>query len=209
VVVAGYGYCGRGIATKARALGARVIVTEINPRRALQAHFDGFDVMSMNEAVKIGDLFITATGNCSIITGNHFPLMKSGAILSNAGHFNNEMEIQWLEAHASAIEHRDGIDTYIIDGKNLHLLAEGRLVNLATPKGMGHPVEIMDLSFAVQALSVEYVVKHGYDLVAGVHDVPAEIDECIARLKLEALGVTFDMLTDEQKEYMCSWNCGT
>jgi adenosylhomocysteinase len=135
--------------------------------------------------------------------------MKSGAILSNAGHFNNEIEIQWLEAHASATEHRDGIDTYVIDGKKLHLLAEGRLVNLATPKGMGHPVEIMDLSFAVQALSVEYVVKHGYDLAAGVHDVPTEIDECIARLKLEALGVTLDMLTDEQKEYMCSWNCGT
>ena len=209
VVVAGYGYCGRGVATKARALGARVIVTEIDPRRALQAHFDGFDVMSMNEAAKIGDLFITTTGNCSIITGRHFPLMKSGAILSNAGHFNNEIEIPWLAEHATVVEHRDGIDTYVIDGKKIHLLAEGRLVNLATPKGMGHPVEVMDLSFAVQALSVEYVAKHGRELAAGVHDVPTEIDEYIARLKLAAVGATIDELTDAQKEYMCSWNHGT
>ncbi|MDE2443951.1 MAG: adenosylhomocysteinase [Methanocorpusculum sp.] len=209
VVVAGYGYCGRGVATKARALGARVIVTEIDPRRALQAHFDGFDVMCMEEAAKVGDLFITTTGNCSIITGRHFPLMKSGAILSNAGHFNNEIEIPWLAEHASAVEHRDGIDTYVIDGKKIHLLAEGRLVNLATPKGMGHPIEVMDLSFAVQALSVEYVAKHGRELAAGVHDVPTEIDEYIARLKLAAVGATLDALTDEQKEYMCSWNHGT
>ncbi|MCZ0860792.1 adenosylhomocysteinase [Methanocorpusculum sp. MG] len=209
VVVAGYGYCGRGVATKARALGARVIVTEIDPRRALQAHFDGFDVMCMEEAAKVGDLFITTTGNCSIITGRHFPLMKSGAILSNAGHFNNEIEIPWLAEHASAVEHRDGIDTYVIDGKKIHLLAEGRLVNLATPKGMGHPIEVMDLSFAVQALSVEYVAKHGRELAAGVHDVPTEIDEYIARLKLAAVGATLDALTAEQEEYMCSWNHGT
>lgn len=209
VVVAGYGYCGRGVATKARALGARVIVTEIDPRRALQAHFDGFDVMCMEKAAKVGDLFITTTGNCSIITGRHFPLMKSGAILSNAGHFNNEIEIPWLAKHASAVEHRDGIDTYVIGGKKIHLLAEGRLVNLATPKGMGHPVEVMDLSFAVQALSVEYVAKHGRELAAGVHDVPTEIDEYIARLKLAAVGATLDTLTAEQKEYMCSWNHGT
>ena len=209
VVVAGYGYCGRGVATKARALGARVIVTEIDPHRALQAHFDGFDVMCMEEAAKVGDLFITTTGNCSIITGHHFPLMKSGAILSNAGHFNNEIEIPWLAKHASAVEHRDGIDTYVIGGKKIHLLAEGRLVNLATPKGMGHPVEVMDLSFAVQALSVEYVAKHGRELAAGVHDVPTEIDEYIARLKLAAVGATLDTLTAEQKEYMCRWNHGT
>lgn len=209
VVVAGYGYCGRGVATKTRALGARVIVTEIDPRRALQAHFDGFDVMCMEEAAKVGDLFITTTGNCSIITDRHFPLMKSGAILSNAGHFNNEIEIPWLAKHASAVEHRDGIDTYVIGGKKIHLLAEGRLVNLATPKGMGHPVEVMDLSFAVQALSVEYVAKHGRELAAGVHDVPTEIDEYIARLKLAAVGATLDTLTAEQKEYMCSWNHGT
>lgn len=209
VVVAGYGYCGRGVATKARALGARVIVTEIDPRRALQAHFDGFEVMSMDEAAKAGDLFITTTGNCSILTGRHFPHMKSGAMLCNAGHFNNEIETPWLEAHASVVEHRDGIDTYLINGKKIHLLAEGRLVNLATPKGMGHPIEVMDLSFAVQALSVEYVAKHGQELAAGVHDVPMEIDEYIARLKLAAVGATLDALTAEQKEYVCSWNHGT
>lgn len=174
VVVAGYGYCGRGVATKARALGARVIVTEIDPRAALQAYFDGFEVMSMDAAAKTGDLFITTTGNCDIITGRHFPLMKSGAILSNAGHFNNEISIPWLVAHASAVEHRDGIDTYVINENKIHLLAEGRLVNLATPKGMGHPAEVMDLSFAVQALSVEYVAKHGHELTSGVHDVPSD-----------------------------------
>ncbi|HJJ98733.1 MAG TPA: adenosylhomocysteinase [Methanocorpusculum sp.] len=209
VVVAGYGYCGRGVATKARALGAHVIVTEIDPCRALQAHFDGFDVMCMEEAAKVGDLFITTTGNCSIITGRHIPLMKSGAILSNAGHFNNEIDIPCLAEHASAVKHHDGIDTYVINGRKIHLLAEGRLVNLATPKGMGHPIEIMDLSFAVQALSVEYVAKHGRELAAGVHDVPIEIDEYVARLKLVAVGATLDALTNEQKEYMCSWNRGT
>ena len=209
VVVAGYGYCGRGVATKARALGARVIVTEVDPRRALQAHFDGFDVLKMIEAAKLGDLFITTTGNCSIITGEHFPLLKDGALLANAGHFNNEITIPWLEEHASEIDHRDGIDTYVVDGKKIHLLAEGRLVNLATPKGMGHPIEVMDLSFAVQALSVEYMAKHGKDLEPGVHDVPTEIDEYIARLKLESVGASLDELTPEQIEYMGSWNHGT
>ncbi|MDD4133120.1 MAG: adenosylhomocysteinase [Methanocorpusculum sp.] len=209
VVVAGYGFCGRGVATKARALGARVIVTEIDPRRALQAHFDGFDVMSMNEAAKIGDLFITTTGNCDIITDRHFPLLKSGAILANAGHFNTEISIPWLESHAKTVEHRDGIDTYVVGDKKIHLLAEGRLVNLATPKGMGHPVEVMDLSFAVQALGVEYMAKNGKNMSAGVHDIPTEIDEYIARLKLAALGATIDELTPAQKEYMSSWNHGT
>lgn len=209
VVVAGYGYCGRGVATKARALGARVIVTEVDPRRALQAHFDGFDVMKMNDAAPLGDLFITTTGNCSIITGKQFPLLKDGALLCNAGHFNNEIEIPWLEQHASAIDHRDGIDTYHVNGKKIHLLAEGRLVNLSTPKGMGHPIEVMDLSFAVQALSVEYLAKHGKELKAGVHDVPTSIDEFIARLKLESVGAGVDDLTPEQIEYMGSWNHGT
>ena len=209
VVVAGYGYCGRGVATKARALGARVIVTEVSPCNALQAYFDGFDVMSMNDAAKIGDLFITTTGNCDIITDRHFRLLKSGAILANAGHFNNEISIPWLAEHSSAVEHRDGIDTYVLDGKKIHLLAEGRLVNLATPKGMGHPVEVMDLSFAVQALSVEYMATYGRGLAPGVHEVPQELDERIARIKLAAVGATLDELTPEQLTYMKSWNHGT
>lgn len=209
VVIAGYGYCGRGAATKARALGARVIVTEIDPRKALQAHFDGFDVMSMNDAAKIGDIFITTTGNCDIITDRHFPLLKSGAILSNAGHFNNEISVGWLEEHADSVEHRDGIDTYHYDGKKVHVLAEGRLVNLSTPKGMGHPIEVMDLSFAVQALGLEYVMKNGKSMKAGVHDIPNDIDEYIAKLKLDCVGAGIDVLTPAQIEYMSSWAHGT
>ncbi len=209
VVVAGYGYCGRGLATKARGLGARVIVTEIDPRRALQAHMDGFDVMTMDEAAARGDIFVTTTGNTSIITRQHFPKMKNGAILSNAGHFNVEIEVDWLEENADAIERRDGIDSYTIGGKTIHVLAEGRLVNLAVPKGMGHPIEVMDLSFAVQALSSEYIARVGETLPGGVYDVPNELDEQIARLKLTALGITIDTLTAEQEHYMTSWDIGT
>ena len=209
LVVAGYGYCGRGLAQKARSLGARVIVTEVDPRRALQAHMDGFDVMTMDQAAPLGDLFVTTTGNTSIITERHFPKMKEGAILANAGHFNVEIDVDWLSSHADSTVHRDGIDTYILDGKAVHVLAEGRLVNLATPKGMGHPIEVMDLSFAVQALSAEYIAKHGRELKPGVHDVPSEIDEEVARLKLDALGLSIDRLTPEQEAYMNSWTVGT
>ncbi|NYT06311.1 MAG: adenosylhomocysteinase [Methanomicrobiales archaeon] len=209
VVVAGYGYCGRGLAQKARSLGARVIVTEIDPRRALQAHMDGFDVMPMDDAAAIGDIFVTTTGNTSIITRRHFPLMKNGAILSNSGHFNVEIEVDWLEEHADGIERLDGIDSYAVAGRTVHVLAEGRLVNLATPKGMGHPVEVMDLSFAVQALSARYIAEHGRSLAGGVYDVPAAIDERVANLKLGALGIAIDALTDEQRCYMASWDIGT
>lgn len=208
-VVAGYGYCGRGLAQKARSLGARVIVTEVDPRRALQAHMDGFDVMTMSEAAPLGDIFVTTTGNAGIITEQHFPVMKDGAILANAGHFNVEIDVGWLASHADSTVHRDGIDTYVLDGKAVHVLAEGRLVNLATPKGMGHPVEVMDLSFAVQALSAEFIAKHGRELAPGVHDVPSAIDEGIARLKLAALGLSIDRLTPEQETYMSSWTIGT
>ncbi len=208
-VVAGYGYCGRGLAQKARSLGARVIVTEVDPRRALQAHMDGFDIMTMDEAAPIGDIFVTTTGNTSVITGQHFPNMKDGAILANAGHFNVEIDVDWLAAHADSAVHRDGIDTYMLDGKAVHILAEGRLVNLATPKAMGHPVEVMDLSFAVQALSAEFIAKHGRELFPGVHDVPSAIDEAVARLKLDALGLSIDRLTPEQETYMSSWTIGT
>jgi adenosylhomocysteinase len=209
VVVAGYGYCGRGLATKARALGARVIVTEIDPRRALQAHFDGFDVMTMREAAPIGELFVTTTGNFGVLTESDFTLMKNGAILCNAGHFNVEIDIGYLETNADSIARRDGIDSYTFGDRTLHVLAEGRLVNLAVPKGMGHPIEVMDLSFAVQALSTEYMVKKGRDLAPGVHEVPTAIDEQIARIKLAALGCAIDTLTKEQADYMSSWDVGT
>jgi len=209
VVVAGYGYCGRGLATKARALGARVIVTEIDPRRALQAHFDGFEVMTIREAASIGELFVTTTGNVGILKEAEFALMRDGAILCNAGHFNVEIDCEWLDAHADEISHRDGIDTYRFGDRRIHVLAEGRLVNLAVPKGMGHPIEVMDLSFAVQALSTEYMVKNGRNLAPGVHDVPTEMDEEIARVKLAALGCTIDTMTAEQEKYMSSWNVGT
>ncbi|HOZ42678.1 MAG TPA: adenosylhomocysteinase [Methanoculleus sp.] len=208
-VVAGYGYCGRGLAQKARSLGARVIVTEVDPRRALQAHMDGFDVMTMDDAAPLGDIFVTTTGNAGIITGRHFPNLKDGAILANAGHFNVEIDVEWLASHADSTVHRDGIDTYVLGGRAIHVLAEGRLVNLATPKGMGHPIEVMDLSFAIQALSAEFIAKRGRDLAPGVHDVPAVIDEGVARLKLAALGLSIDHLTPEQETYMSSWTIGT
>ncbi|KQC04892.1 MAG: adenosylhomocysteinase [Methanoculleus sp. SDB] len=209
LVVAGYGYCGRGLARKAQGLGARVIVTEIDSRRALEAHMDGFSVMTMEQAAAVGDIFITTTGNTSIITGEHVPRMKNGAILSNAGHFNVEIDIPWLEEHAESREERDGIETYYIMGKAIHVLAEGRLVNLATPKGMGHPIEVMDLSFGLQALCTRYIAEHGRGLPGGVYDVPPEIDEAVARTKLDALGIAIDTLSDEQVTYMQSWDIGT
>jgi adenosylhomocysteinase len=209
VVVAGYGFCGRGLARKLHGLGSRVVVTEIDPRRALEAYMDGFLVMPMDDAAKIGEIFITTTGNTSVIAGRHISGMRDGVILANAGHFNVEIDVQWLEEHADRIERRDGVDSYRIGKKAVHVLAEGRLVNLAIPKGMGHPVEVMDLSFALQALSVLYVASHGRGLSPGVYNVPEAIDEEVARTKLLALGLTIDSLTPEQEQYMESWSEGT
>jgi adenosylhomocysteinase len=209
LVIAGYGFCGRGIARKARGLGARVIVTEIDPRKALEAYMDGYEVMSMDQAAPVGDLFITTTGDIDVISGRHFPLMKEGAILANAGHFNVEIDINWLENHGKNIVRREGITTYQVEGRAIHLLAEGRLVNLATPKGMGHPIEVMDLSFSLQALSARYIAEHGKDLPPGVHPVPEEIDERVARMKLAALGLTIDELTPVQRVYLEAWDLGT
>jgi adenosylhomocysteinase len=209
VVVAGYGYCGRGLSRKLHGLGAKVIVTEIDPRRALEAHMDGYLVMSMEEAAFVGDLFITTTGDTSVIREEHFRRMKEGAILSNAGHFNVEIDVEWLEANAGPVVRRDGIDTYRVDGKQIHVLAQGRLVNLAIPKGMGHPIEVMDLSFALQALCTEYIARNGKILTPGVHPVPLTIDEEVARAKLAALGLSIDRLNEEQRRYMASWNIGT
>jgi adenosylhomocysteinase len=209
VVIAGFGYCGRGIARKARGLGAKVIVTEIDPRRALEAYMEGFHVMTMEEATQFGELFITTTGNTSIITEKHFKTMKDGVILANAGHFNVEIDQAWLEQNTENIVHRDGIDSYMIDKKQIHLLAEGRLVNLATPKGMGHPIEVMDLSFGLQALGIQYIAEKGRDLKPGVHDVPVFIDTEVASIKLASLGIAIETLTDEQKIYSESWDIGT
>jgi len=208
-VVAGYGYCGRGLARKAHGLGAKVVVTEIDPRRALEAHMDGFMVMTMEDAAAIGDIFVTTTGNMGVIAAKHFKLLKNGAILANAGHFNVEIDIENLRKNADKVIPRDGIETFMLKGKAIHVLAEGRLVNLATPKGMGHPIEVMDLSFALQALCTLYIAKNGKKMKGGVYDVPNEIDEQVANLKLSSLGLTIDTLSKEQKKYGCSWDIGT
>ena len=208
-VVAGYGFCGRGLAKKAHGLGAKVVVTEIDPRRALEAHMDGFMVMSMDDAAAIGDIFVTTTGNVAVIGAKHFRKLKNGAILSNAGHFNVEIDIGWLHKNADKVIQRDGIETFMLGKKAIHVLAEGRLVNLATPKGMGHPIEVMDLSFALQALCTLHIAKNGKKMKGGVYEVPNEIDEQVADLKLSSLGLSIDTLTKEQKKYSCSWDIGT
>ena len=204
VVVVGYGWCGRGIAIRARGLGAKVIVTEVDPIRAVEAIMDGFEVMPMKDAAKIGDFFITATGNKNVITKEHFELMKDGAVLANAGHFDVEIDMKSLNQMANEIyEARPNVTAYVLDGKTLYVIGEGRLVNLAAADG--HPVEIMDISFALQALSVLYLSKNYERLDKKVYVVPREIDEEVARLKLKTLGVEIDHLTKEQEEYLRSW----
>ncbi|HEX9077625.1 MAG TPA: adenosylhomocysteinase, partial [Anaerolineae bacterium] len=185
-VTGGYGWCSRGIASRARGLGARVIVTEIDPLRAIEAVMDGFDVMTMEQAAKIGDIFVTATGDKNVIDGRHFPRLKDGAIISNSGHFNVEIDIPELEKLAVEKRHvREFVDQYIMkDGRRINLLAEGRLVNLSAAEG--HPASVMDMSFANQALSVEYIAKHHQELPKNVFPVPSDIDKEIARLKLAA-----------------------
>jgi adenosylhomocysteinase len=170
---------------------------------------DGFHVMTMDQAATTGDLFITTTGNVRVIGERHFRKMKEGAILANAGHFNVEIDVEWLEENAGSITRREGIDSYHFGDRTVHLLAEGRLVNLASPKGMGHPIEVMDLSFGLQALCTAFISSHGRALRPGVHDVPPEIDEQVARMKLGSLGLTIDELTPEQLSYSESWNIGT
>ncbi len=205
VVVAGYGWCGKGVAKVADGLGAKVIVTEVDPIKAVEAIMDGYEVMRMEDAAKIGDFFITVTGNKRIITEKHFKLMKDGAVLANSGHFDVEVDMETLERiSVEKYEARPNVTAYVLeDGKTLYVIGEGRLVNLAA--GDGHPVEIMDLSFALQALSVLYFVKHGAELEKKVYPVPREIDEKVARLRLKSLGVEIDALTEEQKKYLESW----
>jgi len=209
VVTAGYGWCGRGFAMRAKGLGADVIVTEVNPTRALEAVMDGFRVMPMSEAAKIGDIFCTLTGDKNVIAAEHFKLMKDGAIVANSGHFNVEIDIPALESMSKAKRQtRDFVDEYTLaDGRKIYLLGEGRLINLASAEG--HPAVVMDMSFANQALSAEYLVKNAKDLEPKVYPVPTELDQSVARLKLEALGVGIDTLTPEQEAYLASWNEGT
>ncbi|MDI3279906.1 MAG: adenosylhomocysteinase [Bacillota bacterium] len=205
VVVAGYGWCGRGIAARAAGLGARVVVCEVDPIRALEAAMDGYQVLPMREAARVGDIFVTATGCRDVVRGEHFDLMKDGAVLANAGHFN--VEINLPELAARAVERRparQNVEEFVLsDGRRLYLLGEGRLVNLAC--GDGHPIEIMDLSFALQALAIQYVDQHAGELAPGVHRVPAELDRRVAELKLASLGVEIDRLSEEQQEYLASW----
>ncbi len=209
VVVGGYGWCSRGIANRARGMGARVVVTEVDPLRALEAVMDGFEVMSMLQAAKVGEVFITATGDIHVIDKQHLDLMKDGAILANSGHFNVEINIPALEGMAKEKRRvRDFVDQYILpDGRRLNLLAEGRLVNLSAAEG--HPASVMDMSFANQALGVEYIAKHGKELKPNVYPIPPEIDRSIARLKLRAMGIEIDTLTPEQAKYLSSWEEGT
>lgn len=209
VVVCGYGWCGRGIALRAQGLGANVIVTEIDPIRALEARMDGYRVMKIRDAVKEADLIITVTGNINIIHGDDFKYMKDGCMLCNSGHFNVEINRRDLEAQSTSVrEVRESIEMFTMkDGRKIYLLADGRLVNLSAARGQGHPAEIMDMSFAVQALSAKYILNN--DLEVGVTKAPDDIDYEVANLKLKAMDIEIDILSDRQKEYMCSWKEGT
>ncbi len=208
VVIAGYGWCGRGIAMRARGLGARVIITEVDEIRALEAIMDGFEVMRMDEAARIGDIFITATGNKDVITRYHFALMKDGAILANAGHFNVEINVRDLEDLAvETRELRENLKEINLGNKKLYLLAEGRLVNLVAADG--HPIEVMDMSFSNQALAAEYIVKNYDKLEKKVYRMPEELDRLVAKLKLETMNVKIDELTEEQIRYLSDWREGT
>ncbi|MGA2428456.1 MAG: adenosylhomocysteinase [Candidatus Acidiferrum sp.] len=209
VVIAGYGWCGRGVAMRAKGLGADVIVTEIDPVKGIEAVMDGFRVMPMEQAVKEGDIFITVTGNKSVIRGEHFEHMKNGAVVCNSGHFNVEIDIPALEKLSSGKrEVRPLVDEYVLKGdRKVYLLGEGRLVNLATAEG--HPASVMDMSFANQSLSAEYLMKNHKTMKAQVYVVPEHLDREIARLKLESMGHKLDKLTPEQEHYLASWNEGT
>ena len=209
LVVAGYGMCGRGVASRAKGLGAHVIVTEIEPMRALEAVMDGFPVMPMSKAAAVGDVFVTVTGNTSVIASDHFGQLKDGAILCNSGHFNVEIDLETLAAMSRARRAvRPFVEEFTLaSGRRVYVLGEGRLINLAAAEG--HPASVMDMSFANQALAAEYMVKHGRTLARKVFVVPREIDLEIARLKLASMGVAIDELTSAQREYLASWTHGT
>lgn len=209
-VVAGYGWCGKGLAMRAKGMGANVVITEIDPIKSLEAAMDGFMVMPMSEAAKIGDLFCTLTGNIHVIRKEHFEAMKNGAMVCNSGHFNVEIDIEALETISAKINKsvRNFVDQYVLkNGKAVYLLGEGRLINLAAAEG--HPACVMDMSFATQALATEHVVKNKGKLVPKVYEVPKEIDQWVASLKLKSMGITIDTLTKEQEKYLASWEEGT
>ncbi len=208
-VVSGYGWCGKGLAMRARGMGARVIVTEVDALKALEAVMDGFEVMPMVDAAKIGDIFCTVTGNTSVLREEHFKVMKDGAIVSNSGHFNVEIDLEALKKMSKSIRKiREYVDEYTLkDGKRINVLGEGRLINLASAEG--HPSSVMDMSFANQALCVEYLIKKSKKLKNDVYSVPREIDSMIGELKLKSMGIKIDKLTAEQKKYLDSWEEGT
>ncbi len=208
-VVSGYGWCGRGLANRARGMGANVVVTEVDPLAALEAVMDGFRVLPMADAAPIGDIFCTLTGDLNVLDRHHFEVMKDGAILSNSGHFNVEINIPALESMAGEKRRvREFIEQYLLpDGRRINLLAEGHLVNLAAAEG--HPASVMDMSFANQALALEYMLQHASELESKVYGVPEVIDREIARLKLEAMGIRIDVLSAEQRKYLASWEEGT
>jgi adenosylhomocysteinase len=209
VVVAGYGWCGRGVAMRARGMGANVIVTEIDPTKAIEAVMDGYRVMSMMEAATLGDLFITLTGNKSVIARDHFEKLKNGAIICNSGHFNVEIDLETLGKMASSRRPtREFVEEFALeDGRRIYVLGEGRLINLAAAEG--HPASVMDMSFANQALSADYMIKNHASLEKRVYPVPEELDKQVARMKLESMAVKIDRLTLEQEHYLASWNEGT
>ena len=208
-VIAGYSWCGVGIALRAKGLGARVIITELDPIKAIEAHFDGFQVLPMDEAAKLADIIVTATGDIDVVVGRHMDTLKDGCMLANSGHFDVEINKDDLRKRAKTVRNlRYGVDEYLMkDGRRIYLLGDGRLVNLAV--GQGHPVEIMDLSFAMQMLGVEYLLNNRKVLKNKVYDIPYDVDTRVAEIKLRCLGTTIDIPTPEQLKYMCSWRTGT
>ena len=208
VVIAGYGWCGRGVASRARGAGAHVIVTEVDPLPALEARMDGFEVRPMAEAAPIGDLFITLTGNISVVRPEHFAVMKDGAIVCNSGHFNVELDLEGLARIAGGRRYvREMVEEFVVKGKRIMVLAEGRLINLAAAEG--HPASVMDMSFANQALAAEVLARDSAKMSKSVHRLPVSVDQEIARLKLQSMGISIDALTPEQVEYLSSWDAGT
>jgi adenosylhomocysteinase len=210
IVVAGYGWCGKGVAARARGMGAKVIVTEVDPIRALEAAMDGFEVMTMKEAARIGDLFITLTGDMHVISGEHLKVMQDGAVICNSGHFDIEIDLKALTRLAKKVERnvRNFVDAYHLPGgKTIYLIGEGRLVNLAAAEG--HPASVMDMSFATQALASEWAAKNRKQLKPQVYDVPNAVEDWVAKLKLVSMGIRIDQLTPEQKKYLSSWAHGT